>query len=875
MRYIEIHNTNQLLTLNMLIIATGDSLLQSISLSSPTPLEYEYLISPFMTTDWWQGHVDEYKCEYDAIVNALHTLNLTDVEVVSLFSMLASVLELGNLTFTDVEATEGRSAVIENIHVLENISRLLSVDVSILVQLLTTRIINSRNEVFVLHLNSIDAYHAKNAFARYLYENIFNYLVYLVNYNLFPNVKNATTTKCISVLDIFGFESFENNEFEQLLINYTNEMLQHVFNQKIFQNEITLYKSEKIYVNLTLDMCPNNQGCIELIGSKVSPSIFCVLLQAGQMNKPTDEFFCESLHKTFGQPSTISSTSSINYGKIFIPIHMKDKKKHFVIKHFASEVKYTVTEKGVDSWMKKNKDDVPENSLSILVGSGNAQITKFMTDLHPDELNATKIKKAGLRKPTICDVFGSSISSLQQKLNSNQCLFIRCIKPNTSMTPLLFDIKYTLEQVRCLGLIQSCEVMKVGLSSRISFVALKNVLGPFLVEIETLYKNESEMVFVASLLFALNIPEDTYKLGTTRVFFKNGQLAIVDRILNGEFDTTELKQKMEDALVSIQYTKGRVESLRVQSSELETRILQMNDKVMSLQNLVDDVLDEVPPYFTTLKFSEEALETVMKIFSQLQFSTKDVISYGSDISSTSDYISVSNMMNEATQHLDECDVIWKDINSKHLTAESYYYSEQSQSVKDMAADLASELESYQESVAVINALVEDASLASSRCHSDEVERLSNQCEVSMGLLHDKINAILETIMRNNDIIKNILNELKVNITCMREVILYATHAEDIRKKIDAICLNARSAIDEIREKLAMNEQQQVLALQLAREREERERLERDRLEKEAIEKAAAEEVQIQSTICIVLIYRSANVYLYSGLYIYILYLLYE
>jgi hypothetical protein len=69
--------------------------------------------------------------------------------------------------------------------------------------------------------------------------------------------------------------------------------------------------------------------------------------------------------------------------------------------------------------------------------------------------------------------------------------------------------------------------------------------------------------------------------------------------------------------------------------------------------------------------------------------------------------------------------------------------------------------------------------------------------------------------------------------------------------------------------LLWNEKQRVLSLQLAREREERERLERDRLEKEAIEKAAAEEVQIQSTICIVLIYRSANVYSHSELYIYI------
>lgn len=805
-------------------------ILSSINMSSHDISNYPFIYSPFMTSSWWSENVDRFVNEFSIVCNAFCTLNCNDDDIIGVFSLLAGVLELGNVIFDDVETQEGKVAVIRDVAQVNRISSLLSIAPEPLIQLLTKRVMITRGETFVINLNSSDANNARNAFARYVFDTVFTFIVNLTNTCLSTGSSNLQNLKSIGVLDIFGFESFKNNEFEQLLINFANEVLQYTFNTKIFQNELRLYQEEKIHVNLTLDMCPNNLSCIELISSRTQPSILSLLLSTGQSPKPSDELFCESLHK-----------SITNYEKYFLHVHPKDKKKNFIIKHFAGEVKYTVTEKGIDNWIKKNNDDIPEGSTSLLLQSSNNAIVKVFSTVSGMG-NGNNTKKGGLRKATIGDMFSVSINNLQQKLTNSMCSFIRCIKPNTTMTPLNFNSTYTLEQIRCLGIVQSCEVMKVGLSSRLPFSVLKSTLGTYVSDMEHLFREESDVVFIASLLYALDVPEDSYKLGTTRVFFKNGQLAVVNRLLNTEFDPLHLKSKMEQALEIRKQSKGIVQRLTTAAQELDAIISSKNADIMALQGHIDDALDDLIPYHNASRFANEALDTVMSNFTEKSRNVDSIYSYGKDISELPEYKQVVDIMSNTTELLQSADIMWKDLQEKYIVAEAFYSSGRPQSIKDVASDLFESLQDIRQSMQSIYDHIEEASLESSRCHLDQVKMIASLCEFSIGTIRQRLDDIATSMSNGRNLTSTIRIEANENIEKLREIVLIANNAIQIGDQIQNVCNEGRNKIDELRDKIARDEVERQAMLAKAREREEQERLEREQIEIAAIAAAAAAEV---------------------------------
>jgi myosin heavy subunit len=566
------------------------------------------------------------------IVNeAFLTLGISQQEIQNIWKILSALLYLGNVNFESLDTLEGPIAKISvatdafnsnmnSLNYLKAAADLLSVEQPALQKIFLQREMETRGEKFKVPLNVREANFARDATIKAIYEALFNYIVKLINRSLLSSTAmdgntnalavaqlaisssaSSSTERFIGVLDIFGFESFDKNGFEQLLINYANEALQNTFNKQIFDKELQLFESEKIEVSM--GECPNNLKCVELICSK-NESIFTTLDTISRQPQPSDERFCEELHKLFTKKS-----------KYFGSVHRKDMKNLFVINHFATAVKYTVgntpnpsgksysTEETAadNAWIQKNNDAIPDG-LEFLYQQSN--LNEFRL-LNPDlQVNKEqpKRRKSVMMKPTIVAIFSKSMSELNDLLESTTCHFIRCIKPNTLAKPNTFHISYVLEQIRALGILQACEILSISLPTRISYHELKsslhNVVNKLITKFPMLNTTEGNVLLIATILRAFQIPEDSYRLGVNMAFFRPGQLAAVDRLLNNSVssskeaeqmiaksiesaivqynsiteDISRISEQISKALDFVNHLQLRQESVRTQFTVLETSI---------------------------------------------------------------------------------------------------------------------------------------------------------------------------------------------------------------------------------------------------------------------------------------------------------------
>ena len=275
--------------------------------------------------------------QFSRVLKAMTEFGLGNDKLEAIWRLLGAILELGNLEFFDVDVATGLAARISEgtEHHVQLAADLLSLSVDDLLAVLLTREMKTGRETFTIPLKSRESFHGRNAFLKTIYSNLFAEIVTSINQhlsnhhdaNLHPQNNNEINS--ISVLDIFGFESFEKNDFEQvtpplhtlpihsdfcllqLLINYANEALQCSFNEQIFQNDLQLFHKEEIEVNLTLEDCPSNLHCVRLISSTSSdkatpsstptPSILSILQSVAQLPSGSDQSFCENLHSTFAK----------------------------------------------------------------------------------------------------------------------------------------------------------------------------------------------------------------------------------------------------------------------------------------------------------------------------------------------------------------------------------------------------------------------------------------------------------------------------------------------------------------------------------------------------------------------------------------------
>ncbi|KAJ8602865.1 hypothetical protein CTAYLR_008947 [Chrysophaeum taylorii] len=376
--------------------------------------------------------------DYDDVSEALEALQISD----GVWGVARTVLELGNVEFSGDDDDEAKVS-----SSLENVSDVL--DPEALEEGLVAKNIGNSRSVIRTVLSASKARDARDAFARAIYARLFDYLIEKINATLAweekkkknsnnNNSKNAS--RRIGVLDIFGFEFFEVNSFEQLCINYCNEKLQFHFNDHIFSQEGAEYEREGI--DLSLVAFQNNGPTLALLEHKRS-GVLAMLDEECAVPRGSDASYLRKLCQKHGQDPNFE-------------IRRLAKTPSFGIVHYASTVEYAA-----EGFLEKNKDTL----LSALFDVAAASEHLVMRDLFSNQEDSG----GGGKKRTLGGTFRSQLSSLVAALEACEPNFVRCIKPNAPKEPGLFDAQMVRSQMRCAGVLEVCKIRRAGFPYRMLF----------------------------------------------------------------------------------------------------------------------------------------------------------------------------------------------------------------------------------------------------------------------------------------------------------------------------------------------------------------------------------------------------------------------
>lgn len=301
---------------------------------------------------------EDLKHDFERLKQAMEMVGFLPATKKQIFSVLSAILYLGNVTYKKRATGRDEGLEVGPPRVLDTLSQLLKVKREILVEVLTKRKTVTANDKLILPYSLSEAITARDSMAKSLYSALFDWIVLRINHALLNKKDMEESVSCLSigVLDIFGFEDFERNSFEQFCINYANEQLQYYFNQHIFKLEQEEYKSEGISWH-NIDYT-DNVGCIHLISKK-----------------PTGLFYLLDEESNF--PHATSQTLLAKFkqqhedNRYFLGTPVME--PAFIIQHFAGKVKYQIKD-----FREKNMDYMRPDIVALLRGSDSSYVRELI-----------------------------------------------------------------------------------------------------------------------------------------------------------------------------------------------------------------------------------------------------------------------------------------------------------------------------------------------------------------------------------------------------------------------------------------------------------------------------------------------------------------
>ncbi|KAM9902281.1 hypothetical protein OXX79_004035 [Metschnikowia pulcherrima] len=444
--------------------------------------------------------IDDAK-DFQETINAMNVIGLAQVEQDNIFRMLAAILWIGNISF--VEDENGNAAVRDE-GVTNFVAYLLEVNAEILKKSIIERIIETshgmrRGSTYHVPLNITQATAVRDALAKGIYNNLFEWIVERVNLSLKDSGQNYAK-KSIGILDIYGFEIFEQNSFEQICINYVNEKLQQIFIQLTLKAEQDEYVQEQIQWT-PIDYFNNKVVCDLIEATRPQPGLFAALNDSIK----TAHADSDAADQVFAQ--RLSMVGANNR-------HFEDRRGKFIIKHYAGDVTYEVA-----GMTDKNKDSMLRDLLELLSTSSNDFVTQSL--FPPHLLQALTDSKK--RPDTASDKIKKSANILVDTLSQCQPSYIRTIKPNQTKRPKEYDNQQVLHQIKYLGLKENVRIRRAGFAYRTTFD--KFVQRFYLLSPATGYAGDyiwrgDDITAVKEILRSCHIPPSEYQMGTTKVFIK-------------------------------------------------------------------------------------------------------------------------------------------------------------------------------------------------------------------------------------------------------------------------------------------------------------------------------------------------------------------
>ncbi|TWW60381.1 Unconventional myosin-Ih [Takifugu flavidus] len=437
--------------------------------------------------------------DWKTVKNALQIMNIDEINTKDLFGIVASVLHLGNVCF-DSDSTG--QAVLRDSAELHWVSNLLGVDAPSLQEGLTYRKIEAKTDQVFSPFTVDHALYARDALAKAIYGHTFTWLVNKINASM--ENKDSSQKTVIGLLDIYGFEVFCVNSFEQFCINYCNEKLQQLFIQLTLKAEQEEYQAEDIEWEPVQFF--NNKIICDLVEEKHRGIISILDEECLRPGDATDLTFLERLEENMGNhPHFVSHKLADKMTRKTL------ERGDFRLLHYAGEVTYCVVGKRNPSFLDKNNDLLYRNLKDLICQSKNAIVKECFSTLDRDSRR---------RPETVATQFKSSLLKLTEILVAKEAWYIRCLKSNESKHPGQFDEVLIRHQVKYLGLMEHLRVRRAGFAYRRKFdVFLKRYkpLCPATWPHWTGMPADGVEVLVQHLGYLPN----EYKMGRTKIFIRH------------------------------------------------------------------------------------------------------------------------------------------------------------------------------------------------------------------------------------------------------------------------------------------------------------------------------------------------------------------
>ncbi|XP_071009215.1 unconventional myosin-Vb isoform X2 [Oncorhynchus clarkii lewisi] len=472
----------------------------------------------------------------------------------SIFRIIASILHLGNVEICS-ERDGDSCHISRNDPHLTHFCRLLGVELEQMEHWLCHRKLVTTSETYVKNMSRKQAANARDALAKHIYAHMFDWIVEHVNKSLHTSSKQHSF---IGVLDIYGFETFEINSFEQFCINYANEKLQQQFNQHVFKLEQEEYMKEQI--PWTLIDFYDNQPCIDLIEAKLG--ILDLLDEECKVPKGTDQNWCQKLYDRL--------SSSVHFQK------PRMSNISFIIIHFADKVEYQC-----DGFLEKNRDTVYEEHINILKASKFQLVADLFQDTNKDGSSSTSSSSKSSRinvrsaKPTpkvpnkehrktVGHQFRSSLQLLMETLNATTPHYVRCIKPNDEKEAFSFDSRRAVQQLRACGVLETIRISAAGYPSRWTYPDFFNRYR-VLMKKSDMTVGDKKLV-CRNLLETLVKDPDKFQFGKTKIFFRAGQVAYLEKLRADKFRSAciKIQKTVRRWLQMVRYKKIRKSAITLQ-----------------------------------------------------------------------------------------------------------------------------------------------------------------------------------------------------------------------------------------------------------------------------------------------------------------------
>ncbi|XP_053186633.1 unconventional myosin-VIIb-like [Scomber japonicus] len=468
--------------------------------------------------------------DYRHILSAMKILTFSDSQCQEILKLLAAILHLGNVCFEAKTENNLETSDVSKSEHFPTAASLLDVKKSSLATSLTHRSFMTNKERVVKPLSCEQAADCRDALVKAIYNKLFIWIVEKVNHVIYKKLAKSPKSSFLSIglLDIFGFENFLTNSFEQLCINFANEKLQQFFVGHIFKLEQKEYTKEDIeWSNLKFS---DNQDILDVLAGKPC-NLLALIDEESNFPKGTD----------------VTLLSKMNKQHKGNKIYVASKSEHdidFGIHHFAGVVHYDST-----GFLEKNRDAVSSDIIKMVEMSK----SKLLRQIFENELSTNSVKVANNKKiimtpksslrvqtdkrkqvQTLSGQFRQSLDSLMKTLSFCQPYFIRCFKPNNDKQSQVFDRELCMRQLRYSGMMDTIRIRNLGYPIRHTFAEF---LKRYRVLLKTTVcdpKTESPAACCEAICNAVIEGENEWKIGRTKIFLKDAHDALLERLREQE-----------------------------------------------------------------------------------------------------------------------------------------------------------------------------------------------------------------------------------------------------------------------------------------------------------------------------------------------------